>query len=401
MANENNNQEIKKYQPETEAESSTTSGQELVKKNKNLWQEINEKRLRCHYLMQRILELSDEAKKECEKGNEEQVMNYVNECKELFSELKIEKAELDEKESEYKQELENFSITENFDSVLSKTEAAIQALNFEQNQEIEKIKPSLGEHSWWTEEVSYKEFFIPGFGFGERGSWERIPETKSVSHSKSYEKGFTAEETKEILKKGFQASNEQWMEIRKNLLTMKEKYEDEKKAVLAEIEKKDEVIEEKEKKISEKEQDIENLKKEIEKTREEGQEKANELAEKVKECQKEISQTEQEKKSLRELNNELLKEKETQKQEIEQLQRENNDLSEQNELIKWGNIKTGIEKETDLTLLAEGAYWDKEIQSLQDNLLPDNKQPIVLKNQLWQRERQQIEVKIEYPPKRS
>ena len=50
------------------------------------------------------------------------------------------------------------------------------------------------------------------------------------------------------------------------------------------------------------------------------------------------------------------------------------------ELTKWEDIKNGIEKETDLVRLVDGGYWDTQIQTLQDDLLPADKQSIVLKN---------------------
>jgi len=73
---------------------------------------------------------------------------------------------------------------------------------------------------------------------------------------------------------------------------------------------------------------------------------------------------------------------------------------------KWETIKIGIEKETDLIRLANGDYWDTQIQNLPDNLLPANKKSIVLKNRLQQQEQQlkreknkflgeQLEAKIE------
>lgn len=75
----------------------------------------------------------------------------------------------------------------------------------------------------------------------------------------------------------------------------------------------------------------------------------------------------------------------------------------QKELTKWESIKAGLEKETDLTRLANGAYWDIQIKKLQDNLLLANKQSIVLKNrreyyygQLAKRREQ--EIKIENMP---
>ncbi|RHZ35245.1 hypothetical protein [endosymbiont GvMRE of Glomus versiforme] len=77
-----------------------------------------------------------------------------------------------------------------------------------------------------------------------------------------------------------------------------------------------------------------------------------------------------------------------------------NSTPQTEEEIKWETIKTGIEKETELTRLANRSYWDIQIQNLQDNLLPANKQTIVLKNRCWQRE-QQIKAKIEKPPKNS
>ena len=94
-----------------------------------------------------------------------------------------------------------------------------------------------------------------------------------------------------------------------------------------------------------------------------------------------------------------------------------NDISHQKEdfltltkeEIKWEAIRVGIEKETDLSLLENRAYWDTQIQNLQDNLLPVNKKSIVLKSRLQQREQQlkrekgkqeqQTEAKIENLPK--
>lgn len=51
---------------------------------------------------------------------------------------------------------------------------------------------------------------------------------------------------------------------------------------------------------------------------------------------------------------------------------------EQIEISKWDNIKTSLEEEEDFIRLSDGGYWDKKIQTLQNNKLPSDKKQITL-----------------------
>lgn len=53
-------------------------------------------------------------------------------------------------------------------------------------------------------------------------------------------------------------------------------------------------------------------------------------------------------------------------------------IKEQTEIAEWDNIKTGIEGEKDISRLLSGGYWNKQIQTLQDDRLPLNKKQITL-----------------------
>ncbi|RHZ36803.1 hypothetical protein [endosymbiont GvMRE of Glomus versiforme] len=67
---------------------------------------------------------------------------------------------------------------------------------------------------------------------------------------------------------------------------------------------------------------------------------------------------------------------------------------EQTEIVKWDSIKVDMEREKSISHLANGGYWDKQIQTLRDDRLSSDKKQVVLQTRR-RNHYAQLEVKLE------